>query len=184
MTLAYDPSGYDVRVVIAPSTPNGTDGGSILLATYGDFLHETGSLVNTHYQISFADGTLWSEADLVTKLGTVNGTAQNDTLTGSKYGDTITGGRGNDTLTGGSGVDTFVFHQGDGQDVITDFVATGTGHDILQLDPALVTSWTDLLSKATQSGANMVIAANANDKITLNNVALSSLTADDFRFQA
>ena len=114
----------------------------------------------------------------------IAGGAGNDTIYGEGGDDTLTGGTGNDTLTGGDGVDTFVFHKGDGQDAITDFAATGTAHDIIQIDPALVTSWTDLLSKSTQSGANVVIAANTNDKITLNNVAVSSLTVDNFRFQA
>jgi len=49
----------------------------------------------------------------------------NDTLLGGSGRDKLEGGRGNDTLTGGTGADRFVFKDGFGQDVITDFEAGG-----------------------------------------------------------
>lgn len=71
----------------------------------------------------------------------VTGTAQSDTLTGNDGNDTINagagkdivkggagddslaGGTGQDTLTGGDGEDIFVYASGDGNDVITDYIA-------------------------------------------------------------
>lgn len=114
----------------------------------------------------------------------ISGTDADDALLGTDQTDIITGGRGDDVLSGGNGADMFVFHQGDGSDTVKDFVSSGPNRDIIQLDPSLVSSWTDLMSKSSQSGANVVIAPNATDKIVLNNVSLSTLTEDNFRFQA
>ena len=96
----------------------------------------------------------------------------------------MTGGHGNDVLRGGEGSDTFVFHLGDGKDTISDFAASGSDHDIIQLDPDLVRDWSDLLSKSAQSGSDVVITSNSNDIITLKNVVLSSLIEEDFVFKA
>lgn len=74
------------------------------------------------------------------------GTDQGDVINGKSGWDNITGGKGNDTITGGAGVDDFVFHFGDGNDVILDFKGLDTvaydrktglyhvtdGHDQLQ----------------------------------------------------
>lgn len=46
-----------------------------------------------------------------------------DTIDGAGGADTITGGTGNDNLTGGEGNDIFVYNDGDGKDVITDYTA-------------------------------------------------------------
>ncbi len=69
---------------------------------------------------------------------TVYGDAGNDTLYGSRGDDLVDGGTGNDTLTGGSSNDIFVFGEGYGEDIITDFGegadridARGTGFDTL-----------------------------------------------------
>ncbi len=53
----------------------------------------------------------------------LDGGAGNDVIDGGKGKDIITGGKGNDTLTGGAGAgaNTYVYANGDGDDVITDF---------------------------------------------------------------
>ena len=53
----------------------------------------------------------------------VSGGAGNDKLFGDASADTLNGGKGNDTLTGGNGNDVFVYANGDGNDVITDYTA-------------------------------------------------------------
>lgn len=88
--------------------------------------------------IEFADGTKWSAADILSKLGiedgkelltdyTVRGDDYDDVLAGgdgndSVYGqngnDIIQGGKGDDLLFGGFGEDTYIFNRGDGQDTI------------------------------------------------------------------
>ncbi len=49
------------------------------------------------------------------------GTIHSDTIVGADGVNTLTGGQGNDQLSGGASGDTFVFHVGDGNDVITDY---------------------------------------------------------------
>ncbi len=54
-------------------------------------------------------------------------------IIGGKGNDTINGKAGNDWLTGGAGSDTFIFENGGGHDVITDFVTTGSDQDFVKL---------------------------------------------------
>jgi len=103
--------------------------------------------------IRFADGTVWSLADIKAKpvvitgteaanslsglAGSVNlisGLGGNDMLNGQALGDTLDGGAGNDTLSGLGGNDTLsggagndTLYGGDGNDIL----AGGTGTDTL-----------------------------------------------------
>lgn len=87
-------------------------------------------------QVSFADGSLWTAAQLQAFADAApaaavdmlefarSPTSGSDDLTGSSVRDTLVGGAGNDVIIGGSGSDTFVFELGDGFDFISD---QGTG---------------------------------------------------------
>jgi Ca2+-binding RTX toxin-like protein len=113
---------------------------------------------------------------------TLNGNDGNDALLGGLGNDTLNGGAGDDTLTGGTGNDTFIFHADLGKDKITDFTAgTGVG-DVIQVDTSLFADFADILSHSAQVGANTEISLDANNKITLQNVTMSNLAADDFWF--
>ncbi|MEZ5840751.1 MAG: tandem-95 repeat protein [Hyphomicrobiales bacterium] len=68
-------------------------------------------------RLVFSDGTTFTSAQLFA-LTVGDGTDFDDELYGTTAADTLEGGRGNDKLYGGSGVDTYVFHRGDGRDVI------------------------------------------------------------------
>src|SRR5262249_37969643 len=69
-----------------------------------------------------------------------------------------------------------------GQDTITDFTAgTAPGHDIIEFDHTIFADFGALLSASTQVGADVVISAGA-DTLTLQNINLASLVANDFRF--
>ncbi|MBD8577935.1 hypothetical protein IFU04_27250, partial [Pseudomonas syringae] len=70
-------------------------------------------------RIEFADGTLWTSAELATRVLTYNGTAGNDVFNSSAVivGLTVNGGAGNDTLTTGSASD--VLSGGTGNDTLT-----------------------------------------------------------------
>ncbi|WP_404403447.1 polymorphic toxin-type HINT domain-containing protein [Pelagibacterium halotolerans] len=151
-------SGKDLLIQIDPSTPGGSDGGSVLVK---DFLNMSGDYgVET---LVDGDGNAWSKADIfqllygnseggLTIWGTWEhevfvGTAQNDvfhsgdgddvlvgnggndTLVGDDGDDTIDGGAGDDWLVGGNGNDTFVFAPGSGEDGIGDFEAHGGSAD-------------------------------------------------------
>lgn len=60
----------------------------------------------------------------------IYGDAGNDKLYGGAGDDTLYGGTGNDTLTGGAGKDTFVYKNGEGNDIITDYTS---GEDLIQI---------------------------------------------------
>ena len=55
------------------------------------------------------------------KSSTINAGAGNDTVENSGADVTISGGKGNDTLIGGKGKEVYVYAQGDGNDVITNY---------------------------------------------------------------
>src|SRR6201999_2685083 len=66
----------------------------------------------------FADGTVWSAADVDLKTLQTQQTGGNDTVIGYTSQDVLDGGAGNDTLIGADSSDTYVFGRGYGQDVI------------------------------------------------------------------
>jgi Ca2+-binding RTX toxin-like protein len=115
------------------------------------------------------------------------GDAQGDRLlsienvVGSQHNDWMLGTRGNNVLTGGDGNDTFVFNRVLGHDTITDFDATGSNHDIIQLHGAFA-NFDDLLAHAEDRGHDVVIHIDNHNSITLQGVRLGSLDAGDFAF--
>jgi Ca2+-binding RTX toxin-like protein len=117
----------------------------------------------------------------------VIGTEGADNLAGSTGNDITFGSGGNDRMTGGAGGDVFVFRVGFGNDVITDFTVTnapGVLHDTLAFDHNVFADIAAVMSHSAQVGANVVISLDANNSITLQNVALSTLSTqiDDFFF--
>ena len=91
------------------------------------------------------------------------------------------GGPG-DTLYGGAGIDTFAFHSGFGQDAIYSFTATGTKHDILQVDSTMFADWAHLMGATKQVGTDLLITLDPTDTITLKSVTLASFTSADAHF--
>ena len=141
--------------------------------------------------------------DLLLSIENVIGGTGNDTITGSDAANILRGGAGadiiggqggadriageagNDVLSGGAGSDTFVFAQGFGRDVITDFTAAGASHDIVEFQTSQFANWIALQAAITDSAAGAVITATANDTITFTGVTRAQLIAnhvDDFRF--
>ncbi|HEX2116113.1 MAG TPA: PQQ-dependent sugar dehydrogenase [Alphaproteobacteria bacterium] len=101
----------------------------------------------------------------------------NDTLSGDTGNDRLEGGAGNDLLAGGAGQDVFEFTLGFGHDRVADFVS---GQDSITLPHVLVPDLSALLTGGRQVGSDTVITADAANSITLQGVALTSLTASDF----
>ena len=111
------------------------------------------------------------------------------TLTGTAGKDVIFATGNNDTLTGGAGADQFVFKPSDNvnSDAITDF-APGQDHIDLRafsgtIDSASLATWladTHNVSQSTTNPADVLITLDANDTITLKNVALANLHVGDF----
>jgi Ca2+-binding RTX toxin-like protein len=62
-----------------------------------------------------------------------------------------------------------------------DFTAGGPSHDTVQFSKSVFDSFASVLSHASQSGSDVVIAA-ASDTLTLKNVKLDALHSNDFHF--
>lgn len=142
----------------------------------------------------FADGSYLTRADVAALVGggtvvprfdqILTGTSGNDTLTGNNGNDTISGGAGNDTLSGGDGNDIFVFKPDFGLDTVTDFRSGSGAGDVIEFDNTLFANFEAVLTAASQVGADTVLTHDANNTITLKNVAMANLHADDFWFFA
>ena len=75
--------------------------------------------------VRFADGTTWTQADLLARLfaGTasadaIGGTGSADLIHGGAGNDTLDGHGGDDTLDGGAGSDVYVMRRNDGRDTL------------------------------------------------------------------
>jgi Ca2+-binding RTX toxin-like protein len=122
-----------------------------------------------------------------TKL--LSGTSGNDTLVGTDGADTLegysgedvlNGGAGNDILDGGSGGDTFMIQAGNGSDTIVDFYPTWS--DVIVLDGYTFAAFDDLADSLSQVGDDTVVTLSDTETLTLRNVSVTSLTADEFIF--
>lgn len=135
-------------------------------------------------KVVFADGTVWGRSQIESATSVITGTTGNDTLMGTAGSDTLDGGIGNDILNGGVGSDTFVFGTGFGKDTINDFAAGAGSVDVIEFQQGVFGNLSAVLGASTQVGADVVITVDANNSLTLKEVALSNLHADDFRFVA
>ncbi len=126
-------------------------------------------------RIEFADGTLWTPADVAARVALLPGTAFEDVLWGTAGDDTLQGlgghdflygHGGNDAMAGGGGGDTYVIALGDGHDTIDNTDADDHqnpeladqiqfGEDISSADVTLQRSGDDLVI-AIGAGADSV----------------------------
>ena len=91
-------------------------------------------------------------------------------IIGNANDNTITGGKKNDNLTGGAGADTFVYNNGYGNDVITDYSANAG--DIIQLGKNTA------VTGVTYSGNDLILTVGKG-KITVKGGASQSVTVVD-----
>jgi len=103
---------------------------------------------------------------------TINGGGGDDTFSGDAGDDTLTGGIGNDLLSGGTGSDTFLFNDGDGADVVTDFDFSVDTIEVngVAVDATALASGVSLV----QSGADVTLSYGSGDTVTLQDVDLSA----------
>ncbi len=112
----------------------------------------------------------------------LDGGTGNDTLDGGGGADRLIGGAGDDIMTGGRFGDSFIFADNFGSDTITDFE---NNRDVLDLSAhSSLNTLAAVLAVSTQVGADVVIALNATNTITLQGFTLADLDADDFNFGA
>ncbi|TCR63686.1 hypothetical protein [Bosea sp. BK604] len=108
--------------------------------------------------------------------------AGDDSVDGGSGDDRLTGSVGDDALTGGSGHDVFVFAAGFGKDAIADFRTTGSSSDVIEFATNVFADFGAAIGAAHQVGADTVFTIDAGTALTLKNVQLASLHADDFHF--
>jgi len=103
-----------------------------------------------------------------------------DTLDGGAGADSLRGGTGNDMLTGGTGADKFVIEAGADDDTITDFE---DGIDLIVMRQINnVDDFSDLTIADNGSGGVTVSYGNGMNVLTIDNISVSNVTADDFDF--
>ena len=135
------------------------------------------SLETSFHQDLNGDGQVGTSS-LATSSTSTTKTVATSSSTSS---DTQTSTSGNDVLVGTSKADTFSFATNFGNDVVKGFVASGPAHDTIEFSKSVFDSFASVLSHATQSGGDVVIAA-AGDTLTLKNMKVGSLTSHDFHF--
>ena len=171
--------------VIVETAPDG-EGLVLRIAGTDDRVTIARTLVDGNYRVErvrFADGTVWTHADLVTRalaatdadqglIGsydseTIAGGAGNDTLYGRGGNDILTGGTGNDFLQGGAHDDTYVFARGFGQDIVSDGGwAEESRNDVIAFDATILPG--DVVVATTPDGEGLVLRiAGTEDRITI-----------------
>ncbi|MGV3553149.1 hypothetical protein [Rhizobium sp.] len=123
-------------------------------------------------------GTILAKNDKIIGTGgenVLNGAAGDDLIKGKGGDDFITGGFGNDKVSGGGGSDTFVFTQGHGRDVITDFNLLA---DNIQLSAADLDDYAFVRAK----GGDAKLVFDDGSSILLQGIKLSQ--ADDVHITA
>jgi Ca2+-binding RTX toxin-like protein len=88
-------------------------------------------------------------------------------IVGGEDNDTLIGGKGNDTLTGGKGSDIFVYANGDGNDVITDYTSD---------DRIKITKGT---AKVKKNGKDIILTFGNVGRITVKDAADKVVTYID-----
>lgn len=134
----------------------------------------------TNFRLPANVEMLTLQGDLITGVASSSGSLLS--ALGSR--DVLVSGAGNDILvdrtTGKQNL--FEFDTGSGKDSVYGFTATGTAHDLIRLDYAQYTNFSQLKPAMTQVGADVRIDLTSNDAILLHNVNESDLSAGDFLF--
>ncbi|MEX5597059.1 calcium-binding protein [Pseudophaeobacter sp. C1-32P7] len=145
-------------------------------------------IVNTHYKDAVIGvrsdqdfrGITLTNIDKIqgSKTGgeTIRGSYGNDNIDGRGGNDVLQGDLGDDTLTGGDGNDFFVFAEGHGTNVVTDFT---DGEDFIRLFGTTATDINDLSITQTMEGVEFTVDGT---NILLAGADLATLSNADFEF--
>jgi hypothetical protein len=106
----------------------------------------------------------------------LDGGAGEDVLFGGAGADVLTGGAGNDTMAGGAEADVFAVTLGGGRDVVRDFEL---GLDRLDLSAMGISTAEAALALARTRGPHIVFEFADGTRLTLRDVSLAALDADD-----
>ncbi|MBR1730293.1 MAG: hypothetical protein IJ728_12315 [Selenomonadaceae bacterium] len=97
------------------------------------------------------------------------GNSLNNSIVGGSKDDTLLGGKGNDTLTGGKGKDVFIYANGEGNDLITDYTP---GQDKIKLTSGSIT-------KSSIKGSDVILTIGNGSIITVKNAKGKVITVTD-----
>ncbi len=117
--------------------------------------------------VNFADGTVWSRADLL-RLATT-GTSSGDRLYGTPGAEVFDGKGGNDYENGDGGGDTFIFNQGYGALEVDETDTAANPNNTLQFGAGISPS--DVSVSATPAGAYVLTIGSSGDQVTLDRMA-------------
>nr|WP_323782938.1 calcium-binding protein [Amylibacter sp.] len=112
------------------------------------------------------------------------GQSGRDVLFGGQGRDKLDGGTGNDILNGDGGADKFVFKGNFGDDTITDFSTAGKREKIDLSSINEIKNFRDLNNNhlSENGDGDAVITDNDDNTITLENISITDLSANDFIF--
>lgn len=147
------------EITAQDTTISADDGGNLTLDFgAGDSVVLSAELLSANgttygvQSVSFSDGTVWTYADLLARLGTPS--VDRPILWGDASANVMDGGGLSQTLVGNGGGDTFTFNRGYGELAIEERDGSSAPNNILQLGAGL------LASKA-------IVTADSNGTITL-----------------
>ena len=113
----------------------------------------------------------------------LNGTFASNRIEGLDGNDSMRGRGGSDIYVGGNGDDTFIFQNGFAAEQINDFEELNDNEKIDLSQVTAITDFTDLFNNHLSiSGSSSVIDDGAGGTITLLNVSVTDLDANDFIF--
>jgi len=120
-------------------------------------------------EVRFADGTVWSRADIATQVREIFGTGSNDILNGSSGDDTLAGGFGIDQLYGGAGSDTYLYESIiDGHDLIFEVESdTDTDTDVLVMGGGITPAGVTLQQYYTGQTNDLIVFRTNEQKVTV-----------------
>ncbi|WP_141397955.1 beta strand repeat-containing protein, partial [Rhizobium phaseoli] len=170
----------------ADTLTGGTGNDIYVVDNVGDLVVENAGEGTDTVKTSLASYTLGANVENLIYTGTAaftgTGNSLDNVITGGSGANRLSGGGGDDILIGGAAADTFVYGANGGIDTIVGFVASGSAHDVLAVDSSVFADWAHLLAASTQSGSDVIITADADDKIILKNVTVASLQPANVQF--
>jgi Ca2+-binding RTX toxin-like protein len=142
------------------------------------FYHATGAVtvdLNLTTGAVVGDASVGTDSiDAVGEVSKVRGSGFNDTIKGNSFAnllegqngnDTLIGRGGNDTLTGGNGADTFVFSDGDGNDLVTDFLVGTDKFDFTAISG--LNTYADLEALMTEANGAVTITFSPGNSVEI-----------------
>ncbi|MBY5635207.1 RTX toxin [Rhizobium leguminosarum] len=126
-------------------------------------------------KIEFADGTLW-DRDAIMDIGSPSAMVASASPASASGSD--------DVLVGTEADETFIFRGNFGHDTVVDFSAGAGSDDVIEVEADIFADFASVIAAAAQSGLDTLITHDGENSILLNNVALTTLHQDDFRFVA